>query len=608
MKKITTLCIINVCVKNCRNYNHPMQIDLFQQTTITGANGIGKTTIAHAITYAFFGVNYYGLQDIGFIRNEKATDIAVQISFVDQDGEYHRLVRVRKGNEAKTSITLDSYTIRQADIEYMLCEKALFLSFFNPLYLPSLPDNAARGLVLKYLPTVTHEQVMAAMSDGFRHHLEGMSLDDPDSQLKSYRAELKRINTIREQLNGERNAYHEQKQTAGERRMELLNIKEELQQKYDALKARQYEGIDLESLETSRTILMSKIKSNHAEIQRLTGQLKELEKRTYSNKYTPALAEIEAKVNEKKQQYGKLRTRYSSVRPGVPCPICRNVIHDSQMKSVSEYYDQQLKEIKEAGQELVAQQKDVEKLAIKDQEIFNQYLKNDWTKLKDELATLQHENDSVPGHPSLADKVDEINRQIQYGNLTEQELIDMSAYEAEMKGIDERIKELEPLVHKDHLTEIINSQTALEDDYTRALNIISALQEYLTVRAKLAVAPLQMPHVTVRLYDQLLSGTVENTFCFEYMGRRFSYLSPSERIRTGIEISIALRKLTGLDFPMFLDEAESVDDLSGSNIGCLETYRGMTMPSQTFICKCAEGLPLTITDRAGKVNQLAKVS
>ena len=67
----------------------------------------------------------------------------------------------------------------------------------------------------------------------------------------------------------------------------------------------------------------------------------------------------------------------------------------------------------------------------------------------------------------------------------------------------------------------------------------------------------------ISIYDVVKStGEVKDTFKFTYGGRRYDRLSLSEKIRAGMEVSELVKRLTGRNYPVFVDNMESVDDLA----------------------------------------------
>ena len=96
--------ILSLEMENFRNHTENERFELGDMTFISGHNGTGKTTMAHAVCYVLYGVNYYGLQKIERIINEKANSVKVKLEFMDQDGEVHTLIRARKADKGRTSI------------------------------------------------------------------------------------------------------------------------------------------------------------------------------------------------------------------------------------------------------------------------------------------------------------------------------------------------------------------------------------------------------------------------------------------------------------------------------------------------------------------------
>ena len=54
------------------------------------------------------------------------------------------------------------------------------------------------------------------------------------------------------------------------------------------------------------------------------------------------------------------------------------------------------------------------------------------------------------------------------------------------------------------------------------------------------------------------TGVAKDVFKFSYDGRPYKYLSLSEKIKAGLEVSELLKRLTGRNYPVFIDNSESV--------------------------------------------------
>ena len=85
-------------------------------------------------------------------------------------------------------------------------------------------------------------------------------------------------------------------------------------------------------------------------------------------------------------------------------------------------------------------------------------------------------------------------------------------------------------------------------------------------------------------YDVVKStGEVKDTFKFQYGGRRYDRLSLSEKIRAGMEVSELMKRLTGRNYPVFVDNMESVDDLAN-----------VRPTGQIIMAKCVSGAALQV--------------
>ena len=107
---------------------------------------------------------------------------------------------------------------------------------------------------------------------------------------------------------------------------------------------------------------------------------------------------------------------------------------------------------------------------------------------------------------------------------------------------------------------------------------------YVSERAKLTFSVLKMNKVEISLYDVVKStGERKDVFKFNYAGRRYDRLSLSEKIRAGMEVSELMKRLTGRNYPVFVDNMESVDDLNN-----------VRPTGQVIMAKCVGGTPLAV--------------
>lgn len=105
--------------------------------------------------------------------------------------------------------------------------------------------------------------------------------------------------------------------------------------------------------------------------------------------------------------------------------------------------------------------------------------------------------------------------------------------------------------------------------------ILRGSAELLTWRARV---------VEIALHEVVKStGEVKDVFKFTYGGRYYNRLSLSEKIRAGLEVSELVKRLTGRNYPVFIDNMESVDELTN-----------VRPTGQIIMAKCVRGAALTV--------------
>ena len=88
----------------------------------------------------------------------------------------------------------------------------------------------------------------------------------------------------------------------------------------------------------------------------------------------------------------------------------------------------------------------------------------------------------------------------------------------------------------------------------------------------------------IQLYDVVrTTGEVVDVFRFTYKQRDYRTLSLSEKILAGIEAAAMMRRITGIDCPICIDNTESIG-----------AFNATPMPSQILLLRFTRGRPLTV--------------
>lgn len=585
MKPITAMKITGLTLTNFRNHTETRHFDFGDLSYITGHNGTGKTTMAHAICYALYGVSYYGEQKIDRLMNETADNVQVKLDFIDQDGGVHSLVRSRSGD--KGSATCDGYTINQSGIEQLFGDKNTFIAMFNPTYLVENMGPDGRDLILRHLKPVSQQEVLAAIPS-FSGALEGLNLEtnSPEQMLKDVRTEIRRAEQQMSILEGQIRSIQESQRTANEKLSSLRSEKASTEARIAELKAKQFEGLNIEDFSIQRDVLTRKLSAGgkgDPAVTALRGKLAEVQTRVYTSKYSQAIGEAQAEYRSLGKQYKALTERMQNLKVGDVCPTCLMPVTAENME---QYRKQMMAEAQRIGQlakGIVERGKELTELDAKAKSVFEQFRADDIAKFTAQLEELQGKQEQANPEEIRAqlEKLAELEK---YGNLSEQEFEELRTLKNTLIGIHGQITAVEESTNIKRLEQALVEQDLFVQHKKKLLEIIAALTEYIFKRTELATQQLQMLNVKIRLFDVVRStGEVKSTFKFDYKGREYTTLSLSERTLAGIEICAMIRRITGKDYPICIDNTESI-----------AAFNDVEMPSQIMLIRVVKGQPLTV--------------
>ena len=247
MKSIGSFQITGMTISGFKCYEEAAHLTFGNPTVITGGNGRGKSSIADAIAFAVTGLPFFGERGIDRLHCETNPNLMVAMYFVDGEGQNHELTRTRQ--KSRMTITYDGYEIRQHDLNEMFGEKDVFLSIFNPLYFIEELGDDGKKLLERHLPAISHEQVLAALSESVRASLENESILSPETYLKRRREEIRDLEQNVIYLNGQKDLLDTQRASGAENLRALQDRRDTLVRERDALEEKRFAGLDLAGMQ-----------------------------------------------------------------------------------------------------------------------------------------------------------------------------------------------------------------------------------------------------------------------------------------------------------------------------------------------------------------------
>ncbi len=548
MDKITEFTITRIKMEGFKSFAQAAEFRFGSTSYIWGANGQGKTTIADAIAFAFCGVPFWGERSTERLMNKGSKQMHVEVEFVNGDGELYTLVRRKSGTT--TSITLNGNAMTQTNLMNIFAEKDIFLSLINPLYFIEKIANDGREFLQKLLPPVSQEDILATLSEQTRDLLAKESLLEPEYYIKSKRVQLKEANEQETYLSGQLALLEEQLESNSVTKNKLETAIKAKKAKIASIMEKQFAGIDTEAM--TKEYEAAKKASSADKVLELEKKRIEIQNRVYVSKFSADIAQIEAEYKSTVSEYKNLFEKAKSIRPGVACPTCTHTLTDAEFNSVKTDIMKQLNALKTKGVNLKSQLNDIKKLNEQAKEQFLQYQSDDLKKVEVEIKTVTAKTDA---------DIDRLRDILKFGNFSESQVNTLEAMKAELFADESDLKAMRS---DDELRETIESvKLQIKDNDAKKQfmqYLITAANEYAVKRAEIMLTPLRMNKAAIKLFDVVkTTGEIKDTFKFTYDGKDYRWLSTSERIKAGLEVADLLKRLTGLTYPTFIDNAESIN-------------------------------------------------
>ena len=597
MKKIEQFQITSLMLSGFKSYEEPTELVFGNPTVITGGNGRGKSSIADAIAFAVTGCPFFGERGIDRLHNENNPDVAIRMCFVDETGTLHELNRTRRKN--RMTITYDGYEIRQLDLADLFGERDVFLSILNPLYFIEELGEDGKKLLERYLPTIPHETVLSQLSEPVREHLKNETILSPEGSLKRCREEIRGLEERITYLRGQKDLAASQGESHEQAEQEVTLQADLLRREIAELEQRQFSSMDVSAMQERLVELSGRYEEAardertdtsklREQIQTLREKIARREGEQYQSKFTEALAEASARVKDLGVRYQRENAAYKAFHAGMECPACHRSVTEQSLPEVQAALKKVLSELYAAGSEQRAQLIELQEMDKKAADTFAQFKEDDLGKWAAEAAEMEQRCASLaeqaPAETErLRAEIQTLTADLEYGNLSQSEYDHLGTCREKLRQSEAKIAALQTMTAaqlSDFDREIAQANASIAEIKRKMANVIA----YISKRAELTFSQLKMNRVEISLYDVVKStGEVKDTFKFQYGGRRYDRLSLSEKIRAGMEVSELMKRLTGRNYPVFVDNMESVDDLAN-----------VRPTGQIIMAKCVSGAALQV--------------
>lgn len=569
MKKVNKFSIVRIEMTGFKRFKEPYAVGFDKLTYISGGNGRGKTTVADAIAFAFCGTPFWGDKSCDRLLNSESSEMKVDVTFVDEDGEVHNLIRRKTGNN--TTVTMDKVQLRQIDLINIFADKDIFLSILNPLYFIEKIAERGREFLQKLLPATDEKTILAELSESTKALLENESMLEPEFYISKKREELKEIESTLDYFDGQIDLLKTQRREAAEKVDSVVAKGEKIMARKSELEEKQFGGIDIDVLKAKQSQIAESLSGEKRS--KLLAKHAEAQNRQYKSKFADDIVKIKTEVESLSKHCKILAAQAKGIKLGDKCPTCGTVVTESNYKSIIGGIKTQYDETCLKGKAATQAYNELLELDKKSREKFEEFRADDLRHIETELASLG--NYDVSEIAMLEDK-------IRLGNLSEDEFAELSelkrqaeAYTAEVNALCETDKAPQKIA------DIKKSVAANEARKKEINSLIYAAGEFATKKAELTLNQLKMKRASIKLYDVVkTTGEIKDTFRFTYDGKDYRWLSTSEKVKAGLEVANLMARLTGLVYPTYIDNAEcittGIDSMYGQIIAAFARNTDLT--------------------------------
>ena len=503
MEKMSDFRILELTVSGFKGFLEPktFQFD-YGINFVLGDNGLGKTSIAEAVAFAFMGTGLFGEKTLDRLQNGDAKEIFVSIRFVDGNGEVHELTKTRKNNN--NGITYDGYNVRQTDLYNLFGDKDLFLSMFNPLYFVETLGTDGKNLLEKLLPVVSHEEVLAALPEEAREALKDENIFSPETYIQNRRAEVKELEETLIYMQGQSDLLEGGAKKA---RAELAAAAAELEEKKALIQEDAQEGSQPETLADAKL------------------ELQKVQDKAFVFDGDTEICRLEAVLEPLYAKHKAIFKYLHEICTGQKCALCGHEMEDADVVAAREELKRNFEECISEGKAAKAELKRLTQEKEAKLRAFQEAQAAETARLEKSIAVLE--------------------TQCQTDTLRQE----CGELETKIRMLSETLKQ----------PDIKGEMKAIQQKIDAKKQLISYAVSYLGKKNELLFAPLKMNRVSISLSEVIkTTGEVKDTFKFSYNGKGYAKLSLSEKLRAGLEIAELVKRLSGRRYPTFLDNGESV--------------------------------------------------
>lgn len=609
-------------------------------TKIKGQNASGKTTIVDAFMWCLFNKDSKGNTDFGIrpldAAGNKVDHVEIKVDLLlDVDGREYQITKVQKQNwvkkrgnlEATLQGNVNSYEIdgvpkKEKDFKAFVSEiidEDLFQLLTNPSTFVNMKWKDQRTELLKMVPEVNNDMVIASNPDAFSELNLALSLHTPeDLQAKSKKAlsEYKkkqveipaRIDEVKKsmtdidvaELELQRNSLKEQIAVVEKSEEDMTTQYEQYQKETDDLMDMKFKLSDMERKANEGNL--SKKKGYEEDLVALERDISSCEQKILLAERDIKETKATQSAYEKKrdQVFDEWKEESAKIyvdtlefdENSIICPVCGRAFQEEKIEQIKADFEkskadkkakwekeheevlEQIKQrgtmykgtivlcqdkVKEAEERINAEQENLNSATVEKEKI--EKLINELPEKVDissdkEYQSLKAQIESKEEYLSKMNSGAELRQQLKikmHGLTDELAIVEKQIASADNSAKEERIEELET-----EMREI--AQSAADEE-----KMLYMLEQFMKAKMQIIEKMIneKFEEVNWKLFKKQENGAIVECCECTYKGVGINKdLNNGHKIVSGLDIIRTLSKMHDVYSPIFVDNAEAVNDFN----------------------------------------------
>lgn len=611
----------SVTLKGFKGFKEGFKFDFSEGNNQFAAdNGEGKSSMGDGIAWTFTGRNAAGASRNLNVKNDESNVAETEVVFLDESDEEHTISR--RLTKTTTTIKLDGKEISATDLSELVPQELFIMTFNPVYFLQLDTANQKRLITSTLPTISKDDVLSKMKDDEREFlQGEVFDIDATDAYLKEKNNLFNSKKEKLTELMGRKSVLSVKTEIPAPLVFDIAPLdakKKELEEALIKLSATtpstEEQKQAIAALEGQDALLRKSTFPKKSELDVIVANFNEVSKdisriqnETFKEDANPYLAE-QAKCREvyqsKYASYQMLQEQLNeaSVPLNISCPTCGGNLPKEKIDSLKanqskkvEEISAKMKQLEEELSKIMEQGKqassNAEKFTAEQAKTKAEFEKNKAEKLKelqyklDELkkngvvlkaeresfvkdlnsqiislsekikeeklrleATLKSHNNS-----ELKEHIDKLKSEIKALEKQKNDVMSQNVYvETLQKQEKKRLSDLEILIAQ---------EKTIEEEIGYSQLAISHMKAFVSKRIDMMhqVLDFHLKDVSIRLEKMVkTSGEIKDTFDIEYKEKPLSICSTAENIKAGLEIIGMISALKDVEYPVFLDNAESI--------------------------------------------------